>query len=467
MDRFCRACGAALGDGADDGVVVVSLGEPAGGVAADRLVVVDAARPRRTRTVGGAVVLAAVATVGASVATGGDPQRAAVTSPTTAAATVWTATTPTAATTTTTTATPSPATTTTPPPATDAPTTVPVLAPVAPAPVTVGAGPLLGEPTGLTLVVGLSGTVYRLDLDAGVATPLPGAPRVDESGPALTSVGLLRGGALGVTLERPGAPERGLRSPGLDDGSSGPPYQYIGEGPPGRLWFVSFTGATNDVWYVDVADDIADGAAFGSVDPAGVVGADGLGGVLFGAAGGTYARRTPGASERISEGNLVAVNGPAALVAECDAALACRWRVLDRRRGVDWSVAMTLAELTAPTFAVGVAADGHAVARVVANFPDRPNEQDGFVLQIVGPDGELVRVHLPRLVGFQCPPLGCRPYFVWSPDGRWLFAQIEADSFWAWRPGLAEPVVVRLDLEADASISALFQVVETRAAVAS
>ena len=299
---FCPTCGTRLA-GADAPAVEVDLfGDGVNTTAGSTELVFDAPGRRRGRTVGAGVAAVLALAVGVSVAAGGGSgQTRAPTSTTTPATTstttasVWS----------------SPSTTS------DAPTTTTTLGPVS-----LGAGPLFGETTGLSALTMLSSYLYRIDLDTGIAVPVPNGP---VSGDAvqgiLTSIGLLVGDQNGsLRLVRAGStgptPLIGAGPGGADVSLNG--ASYIGEGPPGRLWLMTYDEHGQHVGYVEPLRDGGFGEVPMTVSTGGAR-ADGLGALLFTAPGGAYRVEPGGSPRRFREGYVVGATAGRALTLECDA----------------------------------------------------------------------------------------------------------------------------------------------------
>lgn len=422
---FCGACGALQGDQGGPAVEVDLFGGPTAPAAGDELVF-ETRGGRWGRAIGAAVAAALVVAVGVSVASGGGGGESGPTTTTVEAATTTTTT----------------ETTTWSAEAT-APITTTTLGPVA-----LGAGPLLGEPTSLTLLVTLGADLHAVDLDTGIAQPL-NAGRMGNAGSAgmLTSVGLLlpdNGSGL-LQLLRPGAKEAmplvEQTRPSADQPFFGG-YNYIGEGPPGRLWLTIYGPTPAQVGYVEPAIG-PDVHPLGPAFAVGLMKADGLGGVVFSGPGGVY-RLVPGETPtRLSTGYLQdAVNGHV-LTVECDELLQCGLQVRDLRRGTSWSAPMADGDLTVPGVVPVLAPDGRHV--VLSPFGGGvPLRSGEGTVRVVGDDGAMVTFRETVFGSGNCFNYGCQGAMVWSTDGSWLFGLQDSATLWAWRPGLDAPRTVEL-----------------------
>ena len=123
--------------------------------------------------------------------------------------------------------------------------------------VRIGVGPLLGEPTGLSLLVGGS-HVAVIDLDRATFTVVETLSRYVVGG-QVTPVGIAyQGGAGGLSLLAPGSSKpQDLADGGVD----------LGEGPAGRAWFALYGPSVNGPQYVHV--DAPGAAPVGTELPAG------------------------------------------------------------------------------------------------------------------------------------------------------------------------------------------------------
>lgn len=400
----CAACRTRLARGSSScpacGRPVGPAGPPTLELEADGWAVDDGAevalaggRSSRRWAIGAAVVVLGAAVAASVVGTGPPDRRGA---PTTTAA---------------------PATTTRPPRAT---TTRPTTA-VAPAePLAPPAGPLLGETTGLGLLLWAADGVFRLDLDAGtlVRTRL----RSEDGDPDLTSVGLV--------FQALDGPARRLLRPGDErpatvSAASGP---FVGEGPPGRLWFVDYVDQGEAIWYRDGTANRIDVPI-----PAGasMTRPDGVGGLVVQAPGGVYALATPDAApRRIASGQLLWWGYGRALVAECDDQLRCGATVYDLRSGE---------ARTAPRGFVRGAFAFQAVSPDGTQLLALNDDPAQATLTAVGLGGGITRLGPIRS---PCFIAECGGAVVWSPDGRWLFWVSGDEQVSAWRVGLADPIVV-------------------------
>lgn len=416
---FCPACGTRLATGDEAAVEVELLDDRATATMGAGEVVFDAPGRRRGRTVGVAVAGALALAVGVSVATGGDRRSAAPTPTTVIAAT--------------TTTTAAGATT-----SSDAPTTTTTLGPVA-----VGTGPMFGETTGLSLVTTFSSELYRIDLDTGIAVPLHAGPQSGDAGLGiLTTVGLVVGDQNGsLRLLAPGATTPAALVDPADATSrlvvNG--ANFVGEGPPGRLWLMSYDDAGQHVGYLEPAR----GGGFTEVPmpvSTGGVRADGLGGVLFTAPGGVYRAEPGGSPSRVSEGYLLDAANGHVLTLECDASLRCVWQVLDQATGSTWRVPVDGDVASLFNGGAALSPDGEHIVRTLA-ADSTPQPAARVRIEVFGREGRLAVFDETLFGNSYCSPFGCGNSAVWSTDGTWLVGLSASDSMWGWRPGLAAPVV--------------------------
>ncbi len=331
------------------------------------------------RWLGGGLVAALAAVVVASVAAGDDTQATAPTTVVPASTTVPTA--------------PAPAVTTT-----------------VPSVVRVGDGPLLGEATGLALLVTTGDQTFRVDLDAATVTRLG------------RSVSDVRQTASGVVYRDTDGPELQLRRPGRGSATGLGDARYLGDGPADRAWFATFGPNARRLWSEDLTGAIVDvelpaGTGYGVPDD--------LGGLLIPAPGGTYRWLAGEGVRRISGGAFVVAGGGRALVHECDEALACSLVSLDLRTGQ---------RRTVPTVS-GVRPDDYGHLSPDGYLFAVPAGDDRFVA--VSPDGRGVDL---GPVDSPCLSVGCPNGPRWSPDDRWVVWTRGVTSIMAWRAGLAAPI---------------------------
>lgn len=391
-DAFCSACGRAPGAGLD--LVVELDGTPD---AAGHEFVLAPHRRSHTRFVGVVVVGLATAALAVSLSTG---SRDAATVP----ATATTATTGSGA-----------ASTAVAMRAEASTTMVSTASPI-------GIGPLLGEPTGLGLLVVVGNGTFRIDLYAGMI--LPAGLRLDPLEFEITPLGLLQRSSDGVSL---------WRAPGRGEPRSLPKTSFLGVGPPQRLWFKQPEAEPRGftVWYEEAGVDRVD------VDlPRGseIVLPDGLGGLVIGALGGIY-RWQPGdwTPRRFSVGSVLSAAGGFVLAAECDDDLGCGAVVHDLRTGTS-RPAPIVPGLEGPYAYGQVARDGEVLLALRTENGD-PS------LVAVTMAGAVVDLGKARL---GCLRSGCAAMPHWSPDGRWLFWVEDPTTIAAWRLGLDRPVEIRL-----------------------
>jgi hypothetical protein len=141
-----------------------------------------------------------------------------------------------------------------------------------------------------------------------------------------------------------------------------------------------------------------------------------------------------GAVQRIGSGPALAWSAQHLLMASCDDALACRFRLLDRSNGqvVDGGPV----PLDIPLWGEVPLGLLDPTGRFLARF-------DGTSMQIVGlADGSLRRFLATTLTGGG--QIGRSP-FAWSVDGRWLFWPDGDARLAAWHDGLEDPEVIAVD----------------------
>lgn len=291
-----------------------------------------------------------------------------------------------------------------------------------PARFAIGTGPLLGEPTGLALLLALGQRTYRVDLDAATVTLVDLGSSVYDL--QLTPIGLMyRTGDGGLAqLRRAGGAATNL----------GDPVGYLGAGPAGRAWFVRYGDGGNDptFWYQD-----AGGRPTEFSLPVGHGVPDGAGGLLLDAPGGTY-RWVPGGGgpRRLSPGRLKLAGGGLALVDECDEAMQCADVLLDVGSGEHRPLPVPAPGT--PAYTDGRISPDGRVLFVVHDIDTGAPSWSAVTL-----DGDTVP--LGRL-STNCLSVGCTLAPQWSPDGRWVVWSPDQAALAAWRPGLAEPVRVTL-----------------------
>ena len=283
------------------------------------------------------------------------------------------------------------------------------------------AGPLLGEPTGLSLLALASGTVVRLDLDDAIILKRPG----QESYVDLLAV------AGGVVGRVGNGDDDGLRVVADDGGSvaSLGPGELLGVGSVGGAWVLTGDG----------------GRALGAVDGVGqpvrplttpwtrsavptIVRPDGVGGGLYEMPGGVF-RWAPdgdGAPVRIAPGVLLDVNHGIVATRDCFPGPSCMLTVTDVRTGEGRVIAESDA---AKDLEVRLSPDGRWLLRdefseigVLATAPHYLERVD---------DGATFGLPREATATAFHPGFGARPA-AWSPDGRWLFFVSGRDHVVAW-----------------------------------
>lgn len=419
--QFCPACGASQSAELGDRPVELDLLRDGTAVppAGHEVVFERSAGSKKGKAIGGGVVVALAVAIGASVLSGGGSGESASSTTTTVASTTTTT-----------------ATTATEPVTTSVPTTTTL-----PGPFPAGPPNMLGEPTGLQLLVTMSSDLALVDLDTGqgqiVAT---GVIQNDGSGVGqLSSIGFvvneLNAGL--PALQRPGAkPERLVE---LDQNARYFGAYYIGEGPPGRLWVVRGADGGQEVGYVEPNAKVPY-TSIGTLPQYGQVKPDGIGGVLFQAPGGVY-RLVPGdTAVRVAEGILQdAVAGHMATI-ECDERLSCAIQVRSLTDGRSWRAGPLVNGLSFNGYA-SLAPDGRHVAETTTRAD---GNGESLTITIYGDDGSVTTLPTTSLASGLCGPFGCTGPGMWSSDGAWLVGIESSDTLWAWRPGLDAPVKSRL-----------------------
>lgn len=393
---FCASCGHAIG-GVHAAALLVETDGHAGSDGGHEVVLAPTRSPRRW--LAGGLVAALAAAIAVSVGAGGGGRS---TAPTTTAR-------PKAGTTT------SSSTSSASSPVTSSPATT--AAPLV--------GPVLGDKTGLGLLVWAADGVFRLDLDTGAIERTRLRPL--DGNPDLTSVG--------IVFHDVDTNRRRLLTPGAGEPVtiSTTPGRYLGEGPPGRLWFADYEPTSDgpSIWYQELGRTRIDVTV-----PAGAqdVRIDGLGGLVLQAPGGIYVQAAPGETpRRLSAGQLIWVGDGLVLEAACDDVLRCGPRLHDLRTGTARDAPRGFRE---GAFAFSSASpDGQQLLTV------RAGVSDFYELATVDLAGRTTALGPTRSPCFSADCDG-RP--VWSPDGRWLFWVSGDDVVSAWRAGLAAPIAVSL-----------------------
>lgn len=401
-DTFCAGCGRAL---AGSGPPAVEIEMDAGAVDGAEVVL---ARPSPRRWWVGAAVLGLAGIVVASVATGGGPARSEGATTTTPPAT-------TAAPTTTT---PS----TLPPPTSTASTASPPTS----APIRLGPAPLLGEPSGLALVVGVGEDRYLVDLDAATAGRL--ALPTDLAELEYTAAGLVgrSPGDNAVRLVRPPTPGP---DPLID-------ASYVGSDARGRAWF-TVPVANRPRFRLLYLERGATAAVGVDLPGGGFALPDGTGGLVVDAPGGVYRWTDDAAITRVSAGRMEAAGGGTVVVGECDEALRCRDVAVDVVTGARRELPV-VAGLEPASYAYGaVSPDG----QVLLGLRGAEGAADAPPAGLVAVTADGTAVELGPHPSCLRPACGGA---TWSPDGRWLVWAADGSTVAAWRPGLARPVRLTL-----------------------
>lgn len=399
---FCPVCGRSAQTGPPALLIETDDGEPD---EAGREVVLAPTRRSSQRWVAGALVVAIAAVVGVSVTSGGDDGKVA--SVTTRA---------------------TPRTTRAARPATTsaaAEATAPASSTTTAKLPGLGPGPLLGEQTGLGLLVWSADGVYRVDLDASKLERT--ALRSADGDPDRTSIGLV--------LQSVEQGTRRLLAPGAARAAtvSAESGTFLGEGPPGRLWFLDYASdevRSEAIWYRDGTANRIDVPLPADVQMAVP---DGLGGLVLQAPGSVFVMAAPDATpRRLAYGTLIWAGDGHALVAECSDELRCAPTVYDLRDG---SSRNTPRGFVGGAFAFSaLSPDGTHLFAVDA-------VGGGTELTAVGVGGGITRLGPIRT---PCFSPSCNSAVVWSPDGRWLFWVSGDGDVSAWRVGLADPIVLSL-----------------------
>jgi len=292
-------------------------------------------------------------------------------------------------------------------------------------PVSVGTAPLFGEVIGLDALVVSAGRAYRIDLDAATAVPIPIA---FLGGGFVVPISL---GVLAVPFDQFAAvlyPYDG--STPRTVATAGP--RFVGEGPPGRLWFIDYQGTATGsrLGYVDTASSDALVAVETETRLGGFL-PDGISGVLTVAPGGTYRIVPPQSAERISDGAAIAARNGYVVEAMCDGQLRCGYAMLD-------TTSATRRPLPTPPgagrdgFGALISPDGQWVAAQSAPSSDAMNGR----LTIVGVDGSVADLGVADSV---CEGPFCLGAAGWAPDRSVLVGVRGGGTVWMWRPGFTEP----------------------------
>ncbi len=337
--------------------------------------------------------------------------------------------------------------TTTTVPATEAATTVgsdpvdptavssalrPLLVPDAAGRVRFGNGPALGVPSGLVALVVAGDRVFRVDLDDPTVTLT--SIVVDGQRPmARTTIGLLVARYGNEPILVP--PDGGDPIPLAVSGS------YVGEGPPGRLWFADeelgrfrlrFVAPTSAGAVVEAELGDAPDVGLGGR----LVVVDGELGALAVGPDGTYLVSGAAPPRRISPGRVSGAAGAFALEQHCAEQLDCTTVVLDV--GTGERRALPSATPDTAGFGAALSPDGRYV--VVSSLLGAGNNVVHARLTLVGLDGTSVELGGSESV---CV-VACAGAPAWSPDGSWLVGVRDTGTLWAWAPGRDAPVTITL-----------------------
>ncbi len=186
-----------------------------------------------------------------------------------------------------------------------------------------GGGPLLGEPVGLSLLIGGEQRLRRVDLDTGVVTTYerPGVPLFATGGLVLIqgSGGLVRA----VPLADPDAETPSLWS------QFSPALPRPGMNP-GEVWLPDASGETL-VWRLvdagsrDVLSEVDSGTAAWWSQPESILDPE-----VVGSTTGEVFERVDESYERVADGELIAVGRTRVLVRRCENPGSCTLHWLDR-----------------------------------------------------------------------------------------------------------------------------------------
>ena len=293
--------------------------------------------------------------------------------------------------------------------------------------VRIGDGPMLGEPTGLSLLVGGS-HVAVIDLDRATFTIVETLSRYVVGG-QITPVGIAyQGGGGGLSLLAPGS----SKPQDIADGGV-----YLGEGPVGRAWFLLYGQSAGGPQIVHV--DAPGASPIVAELPAGVSVAypDGDGGLVTAAGGGIYRVAPGGAPARIGTGDLLGARDGHALARSCDDGLRCHYVVVDVATG---------AVRAGPTAPAGSWGDASALLSPDGSWllePEDAAPADGRVRRMVARGLDGTTVELGSAVA-ACFSALCSFGPEWAPTGGWLVWIVDPTTIAAWRPGLDEPRTVKL-----------------------
>lgn len=185
-----------------------------------------------------------------------------------------------------------------------------------------GGGPLLGEPVGLSLLIGSEQRLRRVDLDTGVVTTY------ERSGIPLFATGgfVLIQGSGGLVRAAP------LADPDAETPSLWSPFSPALPRPgpkPGEVWLPDASGQTL-VWRLvdagsrDVISEIDTGSADWWSQPESI-----LDPVVVGSTGEVFVR-VDESFERVADGELIAVGRTRVLVRRCENPASCTLHWLDR-----------------------------------------------------------------------------------------------------------------------------------------
>jgi hypothetical protein len=254
---------------------------------------------------------------------------------------------------------------------------------------------VLGEQTGLRLVVFTGGRTLDIDLDGGAVTPL-GAPGSNGWGMIAVAAGFVyvRGDNQAVFV-----PER---APPGDPIALGEAIQVVRSAEPDRVWLLPDRPPPGRAVEISLPS-LAVTAEITLPPSAWVVDAVD-GGLLVAAPDGAYVVDREGGTRRVSRGAPIAGRAHQVLEHRCDERLRCRLEVHDLR--TDVTRPLPVPEAVAAT--VGMAAfsdDGRRLALVSYTTSDL------FVFDL-GPAVVVAAGPFPLSVGV----------VRWSPDGEWLFA---------------------------------------------
>lgn len=299
-----------------------------------------------------------------------------------------------------------------------------------PAPmVPLGRGPLLGEPTGLTLLLTATEQVQRLDLDARTLRPLP----IDADEEQLWAVpgGFVaaRGGRVEL-LDHQGAE----RSPGARpiegtvlgvDASGSLVIQSAQDAE--QLRRVPAGASRAELWLLPLPAGLRFDISTMRVDAAG--------GLVVAVQGGVVRVTSAGATP-VASGALLDARGRFVVTWSCFPGPGCALEVTDVTASV--APASVPAAAGRRVFAARVSPDGRFVLR-----EEQLTDQSLTPVELVRVvDGVVVARFDDASHRWALPYNGGADRVAWSPDGRWLFVTADEHRLLAWRDGRTVPIII-------------------------